>query len=366
VENRSYQILLIEDDEDDYVMIRDLIREMKEPGLSLDWSSSFDTGKEKILKGSYDVCLVDYRLGAHTGLDLMRAAIAGNVIVPIILLTGYGDQEVEREAMRIGAADYLVKGDLTPKLLERSIRYSLYRGETQAQILRQDRLASVGLLASGLAHEIGTPLGVVRGRAEYALMHVDDRPSVEKNLNIIVSEIDRISKLIRSLLNLARGGNSGSLGDISLPTVVGDVLNLMSHEFRKNEISVQSALPDEIPLIVRAESESLHQVILNLLVNSVQAIETAVQKGRAGPHQIHLDATSEKDRWVFSIRDTGCGISPNNLKRLFKPFFTTKDIGVGTGLGLATSYNILKSWGGEISVESQEGVGTTFWLFLPR
>jgi signal transduction histidine kinase len=281
-------------------------------------------------------------------------------------LTGYGDQEVEREAMKIGAADYLVKGQITEQLLGRSIRYSLYRGETQMQILRQDRLASVGLLASSLAHEIGTPLGVVRGRAEYSLMHLEDRSHLEKNLNIILSEIDRISKLIRSLLNLARGGQTGSLGAVSLPAVLDDVLTLMNHEFRKNHIRIENTLPDESEVKIRAESEPLHQVILNLLVNSVHAIDSAVKAGRNEGHFIKVSSSLVENHWILSIQDTGCGISPNHMKSLFKPFFTTKDIGVGTGLGLATSENILQSWGGKITVESQEGVGTKFSLRLPR
>src|ERR1022692_1355104 len=106
--------------------------------------------------------------------------------------------------MKSGAADYLVKANLTSLLLERSIRYGIYRKKSEAQIIMQDRMASVGLLASGLAHEIGTPLGIIKGRAEL-LRTPSDQETIKKTADIIVGQIDRISKLVRSLLNLARG-----------------------------------------------------------------------------------------------------------------------------------------------------------------
>jgi signal transduction histidine kinase len=140
----------------------------------------------------------------------------------------------------------------------------------------------------------------------------------------------------------------------------------MNHEFRKNHIRIVNTLPGESEVKIRAESEPLHQVILNLLVNSVHAIVSAVKAGRKEEHFIRMGASLVENHWILSIQDTGCGISPNHMKNLFKPFFTTKDVGVGTGLGLATSENILQSWGGNITVESQEGVGSKFSLRLPR
>jgi signal transduction histidine kinase len=363
--NKTYRVLLVEDDEDDYITIRDYLREVKESQLALEWAPSYERGLALLLEGRFDICLVDYRLGGSTGVDLLREALAANVLIPIILLTGYGDQEIEREAMRIGAADFLVKGEISAPLLERAIRYAIHRAQTQAQVLRQDRLASVGLLASSLAHEIGTPLGVIRGRAEYTLMQVDNREAVSKNLGIIISEIDRISKLIQSLLSLARGGGAGTSSMIELRPVVEDVLALMGHEFRKYNIAIDNRLEQDVPVPVRAESDALRQVVLNLLVNAVHAIQVAAAAGREDPC-IEISASDEIEFQALSFRDTGCGISPVHMQKLFKPFFTTKDIGVGTGLGLATSYNILKSWGGDIRVESEEGVGTRFTLLIPK
>ncbi len=247
-----------------------------------------------------------------------------------------------------------------------AIRDLTIRKQLELQVLVQDRLASVGLLASSLAHEIGTPLGVIRGRAEYLAMQTQQTPQIKKNVDIIVSQIDRVSHLIRSLLSLARGDSTRNSEEVNLNQVVAEVLDLMGHELRKYSIQVQNELEGRASLPVRTQVQSLHQVILNLLVNSVHAIGSAVQGGRGGPHWIRISVVDSVDSWVLRVEDTGCGISAKNLKNLFKPFFTTKGIGEGTGLGLVTSYRIIESWGGAIQVESQEGVGTVFNVSFPK
>jgi PAS domain S-box-containing protein len=234
------------------------------------------------------------------------------------------------------------------------------------QSAMQDRLASVGLLASSLAHEIGTPLGVIRGRAELLELQVKDHPGVKKNVDIIISQIDRVSKLIRSLLNLARGDQMKSSQQINLGEVVVEVINLMAHELHQHEIEIKNELNEDIPITVKALAEPLHQVVLNLLVNSVHAIESAMKDGRKSGHFIKISVEDLETQWSLLVEDTGCGISSENLGNLFKPFFTTKDIGVGTGLGLATSYRIVESWRGSISVKSTEGVGTVFQILIPK
>lgn len=360
------KVLLVDDDEDDQVMFRDLLGQISEQSYLVEWAHSYERGQEKLRAGDFDVCFIDYRLGGRTGLDFLKEALGGGVVVPIIMLTGYGEQEVDLKAMEYGAADYLVKDQVSPLLLERSIRYSIHRAksleairEREAQILVQDRMASVGLLASSLAHEIGTPLGVIRGRAEYLEMQVDN-PGVKRNVEVIISQIDRVSQLIRSLLNLARGETKQKLSSVSVSQVLGEVTDLMGHEFRRHEIELKNSVEPEAK--VMAEPGPFHQVLLNLLINSVHAI-VASKKGRG---EIEVSTEIEGEELVISVRDTGCGISPANMKNLFKPFFTTKDIGSGTGLGLATIYRIVEAWGGRIEAESVEGEGATFRVTLPK
>lgn len=370
---RPINVLLIDDDEDDFLMLKDLLSEVVEQKFLIEWASSYSQGKEALLKKRHDVCFLDYRLGVHTGLELLKESIAEGVKVPTILLTGYGEHEVDLEAMKFGAADYLVKDQVTPLLLEKTIRHSIHRAQSlqaildrEAQILVQDRLASVGLLASSLAHEIGTPLGVIRGRAEYLEMQVRDNPNVKRNVDVIIAQIDRVSKLIRSLLNLARGDHMKRSEQVLLNQIVSEVLELMAHELRKYDIKIRNELTRDIPIKVRAQADPLHQVILNLLVNALHAIESATKSGRTSGHYIKISAIETVGKWILCVEDTGCGISEKNIKNLFKPFFTTKDIGVGTGLGLATSFRIIETWGGSIEASSREGLGSEFRVLLPK
>lgn len=255
---------------------------------------------------------------------------------------------------------YAKKLEDSNRELEKSMQKILDR---EAQILVQDRLASVGLLASSLAHEIGTPLGVIRGRAEYLEMKLQD-PEVKKTTSVIVAQIDRVSKLIRSLLNLARGGQAKSIEVIRPKALLEELCELMAHDIRKNGVSISLDVLDDWE--VRGEVGPLHQVVLNLMVNSIHAIEDARIAGRDGGHYIRFQLTDRGETWALSLEDSGSGISAANKKKLFQPFFTTKDIGKGTGLGLATSYNILQSWGGAIEVKSEEGRGSTFTLVFPK
>ena len=370
------RVLVIEDDEDDFFLLNTHLNEIEGARFSVRWASSYDAGKAELLdhkdEDKFDVCFVDYRLGVRTGIDLIKESIAEEVSVPMILLTGYGQRDVDLEAMKVGAADYLVKDQISPFLLEKTIRYAIYRFENlaalkerEAQIFMQDRLASIGLLASSLAHEIGTPLGVIRGRAEYISTHCEGDAVVLKSANVIVSQIDRISKLIHSLLNLARGDQIKSREEMQLDRVISDVLDLMGHELKKNEIEIKNEVIESLLLKTAGGAESLHQVLLNLVVNSLHAIQSSIKQGRATGHFIRFYTEKADQGITLCVEDSGCGISKANLRNLFKPFFTTKDIGSGTGLGLATSYRIVESWGGSIQVVSEEGVGTVFKIFLP-
>lgn len=234
------------------------------------------------------------------------------------------------------------------------------------QILLQDRLASIGLLASSLAHEIGTPLGVIRGRAELLSFQLRGEEEKKKNVDVIVSQIDRVAGLIRSLLKLARGEKDKNLGKVCLPEAVNDTLELLAHEIRKQEVNLQNDLLNNGKIEVMAEPGPLRQVILNLLVNSLHAIETAKKEGRPNSHFLKIRTQSTGNFIELSVEDSGCGISEENQKKLFTPFFTTKEIGKGTGLGLSTSYRIVESWGGKIQMNSKLGQGSTFSILLPK
>lgn len=239
-----------------------------------------------------------------------------------------------------------------------------HQKEMEAQIIRQDRLASVGLLASGLAHEVGTPLGVIRGRAEYLSFLAGENAKLKEGLEVIVQQIDRISKLIYSLLHLARADRSETARPIIAADAFRQVAILTEQKRRQLGITLDVEISDNVRVV--AENDRLTQVALNLTMNSIHAIEAAAQRDPGREKRILVSAEEHGNSWEILFSDTGTGISEENLKNLFKPFFTTKDVGAGTGLGLVISLQIVQSWGGNMTVSSAEGKGTTFKILLPK
>lgn len=236
------------------------------------------------------------------------------------------------------------------------------------QILHQDRLASIGMLAGGLAHEIGNPLGVIRGRAELVMKQVHGNEPAEKSLEIIIGQIDRISGLIQSLLRVSRVPERTLLGDVKLQKVVDEVLILVGEECRRLGIDLKTA---SLSRILRAEPSHLQQLFLNIIINSMNAIEELKKSGGVskGPHTIEVTALETSNESLrVSVRDTGVGIASENIERVFQPFFTTKDPGKGTGLGLSIVSKLAQEMGAKISVASDgPGRGATFTLeFSPK
>lgn len=231
------------------------------------------------------------------------------------------------------------------------------------QILHQDRLASIGMLAGGLAHEIGNPLGVIRGRTELVMKQVQGNEPAEKSLEIIIGQIDRISGLIQSLLRASRAPERTSLGDVKLQKVVGEVLILVGEECRRLGIDLKTK---DLDRILRAEPSHLQQVFLNTVINSLNAIEEQKKNSAASgkPHVIEVSAVETSDGGLrVSVVDSGIGIRPENQSRIFQPFFTTKEPGKGTGLGLAIVTKLSQEMGAVASVTSPGlGLGATFTL----
>lgn len=240
--------------------------------------------------------------------------------------------------------------------------------QLRAQIEQQDRLATIGILTSGMAHEIGTPIGVIRGRAEMLLMdnqlknQNDER--LVKNLEIIIKQTDRISGFINSLLKLSRSAGDQHLESLDAANVIRGVLDLLAPKIRNTQIQLEVNLAEN--LIAYADIGRLEQIIINLVVNAIHAIEKKREASVAleSSQYIRIFAFRSTDQIKVSIEDSGCGIPEENMKKIFEPFFTTKPAGQGTGLGLSIVNRIVNEMGGAISVKSREGKGTTFTFTL--
>ncbi len=239
--------------------------------------------------------------------------------------------------------------------------------ESFQRILLQDRLAAVGLLASSLAHEIGTPLGVIRGRAEMLDLKYPQDEFITKNSQTIVGQVDRISKIVKALLSMARGDQLISGKSIGFGSIIQDVLNLLEHEFRRNRIRIENSVSagDEIQ-VCQGVDLPLQQVVLNLVINSIHAIQEAIKRGRLEEHSIKLNLLDLNTNLSLTVTDSGVGIAEENKSKIFQPFFTTKELGKGTGLGLVNSKRIVEAWGGTIEFQSEWGKGSIFAVNLPK
>lgn len=235
----------------------------------------------------------------------------------------------------------------------------------ELQLMQSEKMASMGLLAAGVAHEINNPLTSVAGYAEALTRRLredqglaaDPRLEVfQRYLEVIIRESYRCKGIINSLLSFSRKSD-GSIGLVDLNEVVREVLDLVKPKALSEKVEIEEHLAPELPP-VRGDSGGLRQVFMNLVMNALQAIE--------GSGNITLASFAEEGRVHVQIRDSGCGIPQGLLDQIWDPFFTTKSVGTGVGLGLAVTYNIVHRHGGEISVESREREGTCFTVRLPE
>ena len=244
-------------------------------------------------------------------------------------------------------------------------REQLERSRVEGELRKAEHLGSVGRLAAGLAHELGTPLNVITGRSELLLRRVGDNQVAAENLRIVLAQADRISGIVRRMLDFAKAQEL-SLTAVDLGRLLGRVREYLSHRFDEDGIRCSLEVADDLPTVM-GDEERLVDVFMNLAVNAIDAMP------RGG--RLHLSVARERrsrpgdeearDVVAARVRDDGQGIPPEALERIFDPFYTTKEIGKGTGLGLSLSYGIVREHDGWMEVESEPGRGTTIAVLLP-
>src|SRR5215475_4166663 len=223
------------------------------------------------------------------------------------------------------------------------------------QLIQNDKLTSIGLLAAGVAHEVNTPLAVISSYSQMLRKEISPEDSRNKLLEKITKQTFRASEIVNRLLNFSRT-NATEFTEVDIHQLITDTIALLQHQLKSGRIRVEQELRAECP-ITFGNAGRLQQVFLNLLVNARDAMP------EGGELRVLTDTMNSKIEIL--VQDTGTGISPENIKKIYDPFFTTKAPGKGTGLGLSVSYGIVQEHGGTISVESRQGVGTTFRLELP-
>ncbi|WP_437525247.1 ATP-binding protein [Sorangium sp. So ce726] len=249
---------------------------------------------------------------------------------------------------------------------ERAARETTARIAMLEQLRHADRLTTVGKLASGIAHELGTPLNVVGGRAKMIARGLPQEEAAE-SARIIAEQADRMTKIIRQLLDFARR-RVAQKAPADLAHIARQTLALLEPLARKRSVTLRLDEASGGATHAEVDSGQMQQVLTNLIMNGMQSMKRGgeltvrVERARARPPADHGGA--EGEHVAVRVTDGGEGVAPENIPRIFEPFFTTKDVGEGTGLGLSVSYGIVREHGGWIGVESELGKGSTFTVYL--
>lgn len=238
--------------------------------------------------------------------------------------------------------------------LSRFVKDITARKQAEEHLRKAERLAELGTLASGMAHEIGTPMNVILGRAEFLMERVHDEPT-KKGLQTIVSQVERITKLMHQLLTYTRR-RPPERRPFELQQTIGESSEFFRERFAKHRIVVKLACEEHCPAVL-ADPDQMSQVLINLLVNALHAMPEG--------GTIYLGLNSSEGKAVLTVADTGHGIAKEHLPKIFDAFFTTKDKGNGTGLGLSVVKGMIEEHGGTITVDSELRRGTTFTIHLP-
>jgi len=227
----------------------------------------------------------------------------------------------------------------------------------EKQMARADRLASIGQLSSGIAHEINNPLGVIQGYTQLLMRDEDSGSQRYQDLQVILKHAKNCKAIVEDLRSFARRSTPEKT-ETSINDVIRDAVLFVQTRVRKQNIRIDTCLDDAVvPMYM--DEKKIRQVLVNLIMNACQAV------GENGVIEIRTELDVPARQVRISVSDDGCGIEEKNIERIFDPFFTTKPTGEGTGLGLAVSYGIVRNNGGEILVSSEPGRGSEFTVVLP-
>lgn len=470
------RILVVEDDEDDFVLINDYFKNIKAWKFDVKWVQQYANAVDELCNNQYTICFCDYRLGAKNGVELIRDVLSKNASIPIILLTGKGNYNIDIEATKAGAFDYLIKADLDEDKLERTIRYTLERinnlqkiqeserryrsifenskdiifiakedttittinyavtdildvtvgscigkklisflkdldsqelfintlnqdGEienfelefltaeketktclitasveldsnsakylqgiihditdlkkAETASLQAQKLAASGRFIITLAHEVRNPLNNIKLAVENLLQQLINEDDLFY-LDIIGRNGERINNLITELLETSRP-TTVNLQYESLHTILHNVVESVQDRALLRNIRIVLNF-DPTECFIKVDAPQLQMAILNIVLNAIEAVENTTGI-------IEIETMCQGNKVFLLIADNGCGISKENITKLFEPYFTSKRNGIG--LGLANTLNILQSHQAKIEVQSEPGNGTTFTIIFP-
>jgi signal transduction histidine kinase len=385
------KLLIIDDDKQTVLRLKKFL---KKEGFDVFTAHSGKEGLRKIEKNKVDVLVTDINMSDMNGIEVLKQAKAQFQDIEGIMITGYKEQEWAIKALRTGAIDYITKPidleeflisikkalkmiNLNRNLLFRERERKIYSeitakelSKTQAQLFQTSKLATLGEMAAGLAHEINQPLGGISLTAA-SLKRLDARNKLTKKeiasaITDIEQSVKRMEKIINHIRTFARQDTLKFI-EVDINQTISNALDLIGEQLRLHEIKVELEFDKKLPK-VNGEPYQLEQVWINCLANAKDALDAAKETAAKDYKKVITISTffqESKNVVIISIIDNGTGIPAEQLKKVFEPFYTTKEVGRATGLGLSISYGIIESHHGKIEIISKVGKGTRINIELP-
>ena len=367
--------LLLVDDETDFRST--LTKRLLKRGVAAHQAGDGETGLALLADQPMDVVVMDVKMPGMNGIDAMHHIRERHPETEVILLTGHATTQDGVEGIKSGAFDYLTKpvefdhllgkiAQAYDKILgkKQKIEAAAYKARIEQQMIATERLAALGTLAAGVAHEINNPLAIINEAAGYLssllqkqeLADMPRKAVFEKALQKIETSVKRARTITHQLLGNVRKSES-ILAEVDVPQLVEETMQLVRRETKDKDIALELQAAERLKPIW-ADPNQIRQVLINLLSNAIQATS---QGGRIA---IQVDSTDSGIS--IAVIDTGHGIPRENLEKIFEPFFSTKSPGEGTGLGLFVTREIVDKFGGTVEVVSRIGHGTQFTVQIPN
>ncbi len=362
-------VLLIEDDEEDYILLQRLLAKVPHQRYRVLWEQRPERGLTHMQRDDHDICLVDYRLGAASGIEVLKEARQQGYARPIIMLTGAGEGNIDIQALHAGADDYITKDQLQGELLHRLIRYAIERKKAEQerdrllreQIIRDEREARRTEFISMVVHELKTPITSLKGYSQL-LGRRCERMGDAQGMQLATrmdQQVNRLTGLIDDLLDINRmEGNRLRLreSDFAFDELVEEVMADIQLTTEQHTLVKEG----QTHATIRGDRERIGQVLTNLLTNAI--------KYAPASERIVVRLARDEQSVTASVQDFGPGIPAEQQERVFEPFYRIQGqetTASGLGLGLTIAANLIARHRGKIWVESEEGAGTTFSFTLP-
>ncbi|MBF0519130.1 MAG: response regulator [Nitrospirae bacterium] len=354
-------VLLVDDEEE---LVKIMSKRLVVRGFKADTALSGEEAVSKVKEKHFDVIVLDIAMPGIDGIQALKKIKEEDKDSQIIMMTGYATVEKSVEAMKEGAIDFLEKPVNADMLIHKILNAheASEKRRQEVHMSHTEKLASIGTLAAGVAHELNNPLTIILGMTDLMLEEISADSKHYENLKAIERQGTNAKRIVENLLRFARY-TAYTEEDIDINQSIEEVLTIVRKTLMFNNIEIKCEMDKSLP-IVRGIPGELQQVFLNIITNAIYEMKSG------GKLTIATQSIQDGEKVEVRIADTGPGIKRRHQDRIFDPFFTTKNVGEGTGLGLSVSYGLVAKHGGKITFDTKTKdeslvTGTEFIITLP-